>query len=111
MGCMKCGEKLGRSETFCDECLEKMEKCPVKPGIAINLTPRPVQATTKKRTPHRRYWLNTEDQVDALRSKNRWLSFALIVAILGFLASVAVIFMLLHQQGRVDLPFARYFGM
>lgn len=111
MGCMKCGKKLGKSETFCDECLEKMERCPVKPGIAIKLNPRPVQTAPKKRTPLHRYWWNTEDQVDDLKTKNRWLSFALSIAVLGFIAAVVFIFILLHQLGELEIPFAYIFGL
>ena len=110
MACMKCGKKLGSSQVFCDECLATMEQNPVNPNTVVTLPRResaPVQK--KKGLPHRYFW-NLEGENDTLRTKLRWMRFALIVAILGFLISVAVIFLLLHWQGRLDfvrhlLPF------
>lgn len=110
MACMKCGKKLGSSQVFCDECLAVMEQNPVNPNTVITLPRRenaPVQK--KKGLPHRYFW-NLEGENDTLRTKLRWMRFALIVAILGFVISVAVIFLLLHWQGRLDfiwhlLPF------
>ena len=99
---MKCGKKLGSSQVFCDECLEMMEKNPVKPGTVVKLPNRPVVSMTKKRPLHRRYFWNAEDEIDTLRSKLRWVTFALVIAILGFLACLAVIFLLLYWQGRLD---------
>ena len=47
------------------------------------------------------FW-EAEDEIGALRSKIRWLTFALVIAIIGFVISVAVIFLLLHWQGSLD---------
>lgn len=110
MGCMKCGKKLGRSLVFCDECLEKMEKCPIKPGVVVKLPDRPSAPVVKKKRLPRRYFWNAEDEIGILRSKIRWLRFALIVAIFGFLLSVGMLILFLHWQGRLDfitrfLPF------
>lgn len=102
MGCIKCGKKLGSSQVFCDECLEKMEKSPVKPGTVVKLPDRPAVTVSKKRPLHRRYLWDAEDEIDTLRSRLRWVTFALIVAIIGFLLSVAVIFLLLYWQGQLD---------
>lgn len=106
MNCLKCGKKLGASQVFCDECVEKMAEKPVKPGTPINLPHRAPAPTTKKKAVKRRYWWDVEDEIVPLRSKVRWLTFALIVAVLGFLIAVAVIFLLLQWQGTLDLfPF------
>ena len=102
MGCMKCGNKLGSSQVFCDDCLEKMKNSPVKPNAVVILPNRPAAPVTKKRSlPHRYFW-DAEDRIDILRSKLRWMRFALAIAIFGFLIAVAVIFMLLYWQGRLD---------
>ena len=110
MSCMKCGKKLGESQVFCDECLKKMEKSPVNPNIAVNLPQRPTAPVTKKKIVRRRYFWNVEGEIDVLRTKIRWLRVALVIAILGFLTSVVLIFMMLYRQGDLDsiiksLPF------
>ena len=107
MGCMKCGKKLGESQVFCDECMAKMAENPVKPGTVVVLPNRPTAPATKKRILPRRYFWDAEDEIDTLRSKLRWVTFALIIAILGFLISFAVILLLLYWQGRLDF-FARF---
>ena len=107
LGCMKCGKKLGSSQVFCDECLEMMKKCPVKPGTVVKLPNRPTIPTAKKRPLHRRYLWDAEDEIDTLRRKLRWVTFALIIAIVGFLIAVAVVFLLLYWQGRLDF-FTRF---
>ena len=110
MSCMKCGKKLGKSQTFCDECLEKMAQTPVSPDIVVKLPKRPTTPTVKKKRVRFHNLWNVENELGALHSKIRWLRFALIVAILSFLVAVALIFLLLYWQGRLDevvrlLPF------
>lgn len=103
MACMKCGKKLGESQVFCDECLEKMAQSPVPPNAAVKLPERPSATPVKKKQkPHRYFW-NIENEIGPLRSKVRWLTFALIIAIIGFLLSVALIFVLLYWQGSLDM--------
>ena len=99
---MKCGKDLGASQVFCDECLEMMEKNPVKPGTVVKLPNRPAVPVAKKRPLHRRYLWDAVDEIDTLRSKLHWVTFALIVAIVGFLLAVSVVFLLLYWQGRLD---------
>ena len=102
MSCMKCGKKLDNTQVFCDECLAKMEKNPVPINTAVVLPRRNPASTQKKKPMARRYFWVIEGENDTLRTKIRWLRFALIVAILGFLTSVAVIFLMLQEQGRLD---------
>ncbi|MBE6942395.1 MAG: hypothetical protein E7455_08965 [Ruminococcaceae bacterium] len=103
MGCMKCGKKLGQSQVFCDECLEKMAQAPVEPGTVVKLPDRTEAPPSKKKPLRRLYFWEAEDEIGTLRSKIRWLTFALVVAVLGFLVAVAVIFLLLHWQGQLDI--------
>ena len=102
MSCMKCGNKLGKSQTFCDECLEKMAQTPVSPDVVVKLPKRPSAPAVKKKRSRFRYLWNVEDELGTLRSKIRWLRFALSIAIIGFLLSVGLIFLLLYWQGRLD---------
>ncbi|MBE6920946.1 MAG: hypothetical protein E7468_05205 [Ruminococcaceae bacterium] len=103
MACMKCGKKLGKSQVFCDECLEIMAQCPVNPNAVVRLPERSAPPAAKKKRGRRLYFWNMENEIGALQSKIRWLRFALIVAILGFLISVALLLMLLHRQGQLDI--------
>lgn len=102
MSCMKCGKQVGSSQVFCDECLEKMAQAPVAPNAVVVLPRRDSAPVQKKKVKKHRYFWVIEGENDTLRTKIRWLRFALIVAILGFIISVAVIFLLLQQQGRLD---------
>ena len=110
LDCMKCGKKLGKSEVFCDTCLEKMAESPVDQNTVVNLPNRPVAPVVKKKTQIRRYLWNIEGENDTLRSKIRWLRFVLIVAVLAFFASLTLNFVFLFQSGQMDpllnlLPF------
>ena len=105
MGCMKCGKKLGQSQVFCDECLAKMAEAPVEPNAVVRLPDRTEAPPSKKKPLRRLYFWEAEDEIGALRSKIRWLRFALVVAVLGFLVAVAVIFLLLYWQGQLDWLF------
>ena len=84
-----------------------MEKNPVKPDTVVKLPNRTTAPAPKRRPLKRRYFWDVEDEIGSLQSKVRWLRFALLVAILGFLVAVAGIFLLLHWQGRLDF-FARF---
>lgn len=48
MKCMKCGCVIPAGQVFCDECLEDMEKHPVKPGTPVILPRREKQAAPKR---------------------------------------------------------------
>ena len=106
MDCMKCGKKLGRSETFCDECIAKMEKSPVDQNAIVNLPQRPTAPIVKKKPKIRRYLWEIEGENDTLRTKIRWLRMALIVATLGFAAVLVMLFVLMFQTGRLDPLFS-----
>ncbi len=103
MGCMKCGRKLGSSQTFCDDCLEEMKLHPVKPNTVVKLPSRPAPSSGKKRPQRRLYFWNAESTIDALRSRVRWLTFALVVISLCLLAAIAVVLFFLYRQGQLDL--------
>ena len=77
MGCMKCGRETVSDQVFCPNCLEEMEKYPVRPGTLIHL---PVHKTTsaakksiKKRT------ISPEEQVKILKKRCMILTIALMI--------------------------------
>ena len=45
--CLKCGKKTEEQAVFCNECLEIMDKYPVKPGTVIHLPHRQPRQDTK----------------------------------------------------------------
>ena len=52
MNCMRCGKETAEKAIFCPECLEEMERYPVKPGTLIHIPARPeseVKKTQKKK--------------------------------------------------------------
>lgn len=103
MNCMKCGREMEPGQVFCPECLEKMEKCPVKPGTAVVLPPRQ-NSQARKQIPRKRV-LSVEEQNLLLRKHNRRLAYLLIVAI----AAIAV---LMALTGRVvsELDVKKFWG-
>ena len=78
MTCMKCGREIDDDQVFCQECLEVMDKYPVKPGTVV-LLPRVSQNQPK---PHRRHpVISPEEQILTLKKRVRGLVLALILAV------------------------------
>lgn len=79
MYCMKCGKDTKSDQFFCQECLEEMERYPVKPDTPVYLPPvtrqeRKTQRFTPPPAP--------EEQVAQLRRTNRRLRVFLLLAVL-----------------------------
>lgn len=91
MNCMKCGREIDVGQCFCQDCLNEMEKYPVKPGVVVQLPPRPRQ-TPPKRIGGRRRSLTPEERVKQLKKRVGILWAALILswALLGAATYVAV---------------------
>lgn len=74
---MKCGRETVSEQVFCPDCLQEMEKYPVRPGTLIHLpvhkSASPVKKTVKKRT------IALEEQVKILRKRCMILTIALVV--------------------------------
>ena len=79
MYCLRCGRDTNQERVFCDDCLELMDKQPVKPGTAIQLPRRNVNAAQKRQ--NRRRALSPEEQVVRLKVTARTL-FALLCTVL-----------------------------
>ena len=80
MNCMKCGREISEDQAFCQECLEAMERYPVRPGTYIRIPPRKDYEDIKQ--PRRKKELTPEEQLHKLQEKVRWLSIA-VVALLA----------------------------
>lgn len=88
MFCMKCGKQIQDAEAFCAECLEVMEKYPVKPGTHIQLPNRSDDGAKKaaqKKT------LSTKEQNLRLRKTLRVLSAMLAVSLLSLVVTVSLL--------------------
>ena len=46
--CLKCGSKTEGRAVFCNDCLEIMEKYPVKPGTVVHILRRPARTESKE---------------------------------------------------------------
>ena len=106
MNCMKCGRELKTSGVFCEDCLADMEKYPVKPNITIHLPYRPAPAPVRKR---KQKYVKPEDQIRHLKKVRNWLIGLLIVAILAFAASAAMLLHLLDVDAE-DFGIGQNYG-
>ena len=98
MGCMKCGRDIAPGQTFCQKCLEEMERYPVKPGTPL-IIPSRRQDSARRAAPRRKN-LSPEEQVKRLRKANRILSLllALSLMIAVFLGYIAVLHMMEEER-------------
>ena len=90
MYCMKCGKEIGENHVFCDSCLEVMSQYPVRQGTAV-LLPNAAISEEKKPAPKKRQ-LTPEEYLLRFRKATRWLSVALVSAllVLGITVSLLV---------------------
>lgn len=97
MPCIKCRRKLEEGQIFCASCLEEMKAYPVKPGTPIQLPPQQSVVPQKSR---RRRWRERKPEVEIqrLQSSVRWLTLALVAALLAFALVCAVLLLLLNKQ-------------
>ena len=90
MNCMKCGRELKEGQVFCDECLEGMEKEPVKINTPVLIPAQPKDAPT-----HRRPVMNPEEEVKRLEKINQNL---ILFLILTTVAMILFALGLFHQE-------------
>ncbi len=96
MNCLRCGRKVEERQVFCPDCLEEMEKYPVKPGV-IRLPVRSAEAPKAKppKGP------TAEEQLAAARRKiqslRRWIA-ALALALVLCAAGLGYVLLNPAQQ-------------
>lgn len=71
MVCLKCGREIEENQVFCPDCVDDMEKYPVKPGTAIQLPRRTETSLQKKSHARRRTPPTQEEQIRSLRKALR----------------------------------------
>ena len=74
MNCIKCGRELEEGQVFCEECLEVMERDPVKITAPVVIPSQPV-----KKPNYRRPVVNPEEEVKRLLYVNQNLIMALVL--------------------------------
>lgn len=87
MNCMKCGRETVGTDVFCAECLEEMEKYPVRPGTVVQLPRRREEPVVKKSHSRRKASPPPEEQVKRLKKLVRRMNIALVVLFLLLLAA------------------------
>lgn len=97
MHCMKCGTKIEDQQSFCANCLEDMEKYPVKPNATVYLPPRTVAAPAKKKGRRNRE-LKPEEQLRRARRTVRCLSAALAAVLIAFVLASLLLLRLIDQR-------------
>ena len=81
MNCMKCGRETENEAVFCSDCLQIMEKYPVRPGTVVILPRRRESSVLKKIS--KRHVPTPEEQNKILRKWISILSVALLVCIIA----------------------------
>ena len=100
MNCIKCGVKIAADQVFCPECLEDMQKHPVKPDTPLFLpAQRPI--STGKRT-SRKKTIKPEERISSLRKTV--VTLIIMNMILLILLTFSVM-MLLNITGTKEIPF------
>ena len=108
MNCMKCGkETSGDYDVFCQDCLDKMEAYPVKPGTPVHIPAQPQHAPLRK--PHRKIRnVDPEEQIRRLKQSIKRLVICLILLLAAWGVTIAIA---VHQlQGQDEPPLGQNFG-
>ena len=94
MVCLKCGRETRDKNVFCRECLQTMERCPVKPDTPVVL---PQRKKVERKTGPRKL-IKPEETIARLRATIRrlWVALALLTVLLA--ASVGTLSFLLYQS-------------
>ena len=92
MNCVRCGKETEGKAVFCPECLEEMERYPVKPGTIIHIRQRP-EADTQKPVRKKRE-LSTEQQ---LKNAVDLIQF-LVVLLMGMFTTLVLTGVLLYYS-------------
>lgn len=106
MNCIKCGSKVSEGQVFCSDCLQDMERQPVKPGTPVILPSRPAAPAAKRR--HGKRTRKPEDQIHALKNIIMWLMLALAVSLLLLSLCVSMLVQLHQNKGQSFLPGQNY---
>ena len=86
MNCMKCGRETEKENVFCQNCLQEMEKYPVRPGTVV-LIPRRKETSVIKKI-QKRHVPTAEEQIKKL---HQWVG-TLIVLLAVCIVAIILMF-------------------
>ena len=92
---------MKEGQAFCEDCRTFMDRNPVPPGTAIHIPQRKPLAAPRKKASRKRRELKPEEQVLQLRSTIRWLYLLLVVTVLAFAFTAAILLYSLYKQGTL----------
>lgn len=87
MACLKCGAETAEGASFCANCMEDMEKYPVKPNTPVLLPPTRSHANQRKLYRWSPQPLKEKEQLARLY---RWNQILILLLVLALLALAAV---------------------
>lgn len=82
MKCLKCGVEIESTSEFCGDCLQSMDKYPVKPGTVIQLHRREVVEAQRKASRPKRA-MDAEEQVVFLKKALRMTMLLLVISVIA----------------------------
>lgn len=101
MQCLKCGRETEDSHVFCDACLAKMEKRPVKPGTPVSIYKRAKKPVSNNSVKKQK---KAEDLLPKLQKENHHLITSVVVlSILLVLTMSGLIFKVYQDFGKLPL--------
>lgn len=100
MNCLRCGKKVEEKAVFCPECLEEMERYPVKPGTLVHIPVRPKQEI--RNPAKKKKDLTVEEQL----AHNQQVINALFITVLCLLGALVIsgILLVMSMSDTVDQP-------
>ena len=97
MKCLKCGRETG--QTFCEGCLEDMDRHPVKPGTIVQL-PKDRSTSYTRRNQNWQPMISLETRVEKQRQTIRLLSVTVVVLLLMLIGCCITLLWTLQSQSR-----------
>ena len=97
MNCLKCGKKTTRTDAFCQECMEVMERYPVKPGTVAQIPNRSAIQAEKKSQPHKRE-PSPAEQLAHLRGVLRWMTVTVVILSLLLCLTAGILLHLINND-------------
>ena len=98
MNCIKCGKDTKSEQIFCQQCLEVMEKYPVKPDVHVQLPNRPA-VPAQKRSGKKRLLASADEQLAVLQKRSRrqsvWIG---ILSVLLIAAAAGILYLLYAEE-------------
>ena len=103
MNCTRCGRDIPETATFCEKCLEDMNRNPLPPGSTVQLPTRKPAAASKQTS--RKKGPSAEELVISQRKTIKWLALSLLCTFLLLVLSIVLLVNIL-QQPKDETPAA-----